>query len=130
MPQFIDNLATYLQTQGHGTVGSDLFKGSSPDSPNDLITVVDTGGIPNELNFRGAGLEVATVQVLCRNKRQEVARDKLTAISDDLHQLVNTNLGTYTIISALAQDRPAVLNRDDKERWRLVTNYLIRYRLS
>jgi len=104
--QFIDDLATYLQTQGHGTKGTDLFKGNAPDAPDNLVVVTDSGGLPNVLNFKGADVEMVTVQVLARNKSQKLARDKLKAIQDTLHQLTSTNLGTFTVIAALALDRP------------------------
>ena len=133
--QFIDDLATYLQTQGHGTKGTDIFRGNAPDSktPEDtrydnIIVINDTGGFANVLNDKGAGLEIVTVQIMARNKRQEIARDKLQAIQDDLHQLNQTNLGTFTIIAAMAVDRPAVIRKDPKERFELVSNYEIRTR--
>lgn len=128
MAQLVDELATYLQTQGFGTVGSTLFKGSSPDVPDNLVVITDTGGFPNVLNSKGAKLEVITVQILARNKRQELARDALLNIQADLHQLVDTSLGTFTIIAARAFDRPSVIGRDGKERWNLTSNYEIRVR--
>lgn len=130
MVQFIDDLATYLQTNGHGTKGTDLFKGnapSSPEAPDNLVVVTDTGGTPN---VDISGVELITVQVRARNKRQEKARDDLLAIQSTLHQTVQADLGTYTIISAIAADRPAVIGRDEKERWNLVSNYEIQTRLS
>jgi hypothetical protein len=134
MVQFVDNLATYLQTQGHGTLGTNLFKGNAPDAADDLIVVTDTGGLPNSLNDGGSAntstVETITVQILARNKRQEVARDKLLAIQTTLHKQGAINLGTYTIINALAIDRPGLLGRDQKERWTLVVNYEFLTRLS
>lgn len=126
--QFIDDLATYLQTQGHGTKGTDLFRGNMPEATDDLIVINDTGGFPNIINDKGANIEVVTVQILARNKRQEEARETLKSIQDDLHQLVNTNLGTFTIIRALSTDRPAILQRDQKERWVLFLNLEIMMR--
>ena len=134
MVQFVDDLATYLQTQGHGTLGTDLFKGSSPDkedgSMDNIITVTDTGGRANVLNLKDADVEEVVVQIRARNKRQERARDDLLAIQALLHQLVNTNLGTYTIIRAEAVDRPAIIGRDEKERWNLASNYEFLIRTS
>ncbi len=130
MVQFIDDLATYLQTQGFGTKGTDIFKGNMPDNADNIVAITDFGGLPNVLNDKGADVEVILVQVRARNKRQELARDKLKAIQDDLHQLVNTDLGTFTIVAARALDRPAILTKDGKERWELVSNYEIRTRLS
>ena len=130
MVQFADDLATYLQTSSIGTVGTDLFKGNAPDVPDNVVVLNDTGGLPNVLNEKGAAVELITVQILARNKRQEQARDKLLTIQALLHQLVNTDLGTFTIISARAFDRPSVIGKDVKERWQLVSNYEIRVRTS
>jgi len=122
--QFVDDLTTYLQTQGHGTKGTDLFKGNAPEAIDNLIVVTDTGGIPNLLNQTGP-VENIFIQILARNKRQEHARDKLQAIQDDLHQLLSTSLGNFTVIKAQAIDRPAVIGRDVKERWMLTSNFEI-----
>jgi len=133
--QFVDDLATYLQTQGHGTKGTDIFRGNAPDTKtnedtrfDNIVVINDTGGLPSTLNEKGAGVEIVSVQIMARNKRQELARDKLQAIQDTLHQLNSTNLGTFTIIAAEAVDRPAILRKDQKERWELVSNYEFRTR--
>ncbi len=128
--QFIDDLTTYLQTQGHGTKGTDLFKGNTPEAIDNLVVLNDTGGLPNVLNLKDADVEIVSVQILARNKRQELARDKLKSIMDELHQLTSTDLGTFTIIAAQAIDRPAILRKDPKERWELVLNFEIRIRNS
>jgi hypothetical protein len=132
--QFIDDLATYLQTLGHGTVGTDIFKGNAPDKDggtyDNIIIVNDIGGLPNLLNEKGAAVEEIAVQIRVRNNKQVNGRDLLLDIQDDLHQLVNTNLGTFTIIRADALDRPALAGRDPKERWNLVSNYEFLVRLS
>ncbi len=132
--QFVDDLGTFLQTQGHGTLGTDLFKGSAPDrddgSLDNVITITDTGGLANVLNEKGAAYEEITVQIRARNKRQEKARDSLLSIQDELHQLSDSDLGTFTLVRGLAVDRPAVIGRDEKERWNLVSNYEFLVRLS
>jgi hypothetical protein len=134
MVQFVDNLATYLQTNGHGTLGTDLFKGSTPDRDDgafdNAITVTDAGGEANVLNEKGASYEEIVVQIRARDKRQEKARDALLSIQALLHQIVATDLGTFTIVRGTAVDRPSVIGRDDKERWNLVSNYEFLVRLS
>lgn len=126
-----DDLATFLQTNGHGTKGTDLFIGKVPDklddTLHDVIVLTDAGGIPHTTI---ADVDTVNIQILARNKQQNAARQVLLDIQADLHAAVQQDLGTFTIIAALALDRPAILRFDTKERWTLVSNYEIRMRLS
>ena len=129
MVQFVDDLTLHLETLGHGSIsGKTLRKGRLTDTPRDVIVVNDTGGIPNILNRKGANVELIAIQVLARNKRQEIARDKLLAIQDDLHRAYNVRLDNFTIIQSVAAERPAIIQRNTdkaKESWTLVSNYEI-----
>ena len=134
MPQPQEDLASYLEAQGHGVVGTDLFRGDLPDkddgSLDNIVSVTDTGGLPNQLNDPIGGLEIISFQVLARNRRQEQARQKLLDIQSELHQLSNTDLGSFTVLSARAVDRPGIVRRDEKSRWLLVSNYEVMLRPS
>lgn len=86
---FIEQVATYLQAQGIGTIASDIFIGNMPDLPNNCIAVINTGGIAPSIDIPD---KRPTFQVLIRNTDYETGELKLTAIRTALHQFMNDYL--------------------------------------
>ena len=41
---WLNDLAEYLEDQAVGTVGTDIFKGFMPPTPNSCVTIYDAGG--------------------------------------------------------------------------------------
>ena len=120
MIQFVESLKTYLEGLGHGP----FFLGNTPDQPPDVLVLADTGGLPTTLDENPPGApEQYSIQIRARRRRQEDARDVLLAIQRDLHRLQGANLGDFSVFAAEAIDRPAILTRNDKESWTLVSNY-------
>ena len=74
-PQF--DLATHLQTGGHGTVGTSIFAGpvraSGGGIPEQAIFVREYGGPAPSMRFNGDSIYEFAVQVLVRAKRNETA---------------------------------------------------------
>ena len=127
MIQFIEALRGYLIDLGHGPFVVDNLK----DEPRDLICIYDTGGLPSIINEQVAGApESIEIQFRARNASQEDARAALLAIQSDLHRLTGENIGEYSIFLAVAIERPAVLTRDAKHNWHLVSTYQITARAN
>jgi hypothetical protein len=125
MPSFIASLKDYLTDLGHGP----FALGNLPDSPRDVIAIYDTGGLPSTINEAVPGApESIEIQFRARNASQEDARAALLAIQSDLHRLTGENIGEFSIFLAVAIERPAVLTRDAKENWHLVSTYEIKAR--
>jgi hypothetical protein len=122
MVAFHEALKTYLASLGHGPFVTD----SLPDSPVNVICLYDSGGAATALDENAPGApELIDVQIRARNQSQGAARDALLAIQEDLHTLSGVNIGDWTILVAVANDRPAILTREDKGAWSLVANYEI-----
>lgn len=120
--QFVSSLRTYLEGLGHGP----FVTGNLPDRPTNIIVITDFGGSPTELDENPVGApEDISIQFKARNTSQSAARAALLAIQADLHNLTGVNLGDWTIMVAVAVDRPAILTREKKEGWSLVSNYEI-----
>jgi hypothetical protein len=120
-------LKNYLVTLGHGP----FSVGNLKDSPRDLIAIYDTGGEPTEIDDQVASSpEVIDIQIRARNRTQAGARTALLAIQDDLHRLTGVDIGDWVIQVSVATDRPAVLTREAKGAWSLVSNYTIRVRAN
>ena len=125
--QFVESLKDYLVTLGHGPFSI----GNQPNTPRDVITIYDTGGFPGTINEQVTGApEEFSIQFKARNASQSAARDALLAIQTDLHRLTGVNIGDWDIHVSVAIDRPAILTREEKEGWTLVSNYEITARES
>lgn len=90
MSLLLDQLASYLQGQGEGTVGTDLFKISRPSSPLACVSLHATGGYPPDgYNER----EHPTVMLFARAATPGEALRKAYSLYRKLHGRQNLDLG-------------------------------------
>lgn len=90
----ISEVAAYLQTQGIGTLNTDLFYAYLPGDIDDGIAVIDTGGmLPDE----DLPTKEPTFQVLIRSSSYAAGKAKMDLVRSALHQVKNSILGTGTI---------------------------------
>jgi hypothetical protein len=122
MANILDDLASKLQTAGKGTVGTNIFKGEMPDTPDNCVALYETGGYPPEIV---ATIDYPTFQVRTRNTDYSTGRAKAQEISDVLHGLTETTLGTTHYLLIRAMQAPASIGRDEKKRWEFTQNYKI-----
>lgn len=125
----LDDIASYLQTAGIGTVGTDIFKGEMPAEPDNCIGLFEYGGGRPE-HAPGAPLDRPGLQARVRNLSYPVARQKCQDIQNVLHgiheQAIN---GTYYIL-ILANQSPEPLGRDANDRMEFVQNFSVIYERS
>ncbi len=112
---FIEDVAQHLHNQGIGVLGTSLFKSYMPETPDNAIAVIATGGTkPDEY----LPLKSPTFQVLIRNTDYQAGDAKLQAVRTALHQKINTLLidgGIYFYkILAIAEGGP--IGRDENAR--------------
>jgi hypothetical protein len=128
----LDDLGTYLQAQGIGTVGTTLFKGSIPqDAPalnvqDALVALIETPGLPpmHVHSVSGPDVEQPTVQVVSRGApyAYAAARTKAEAAFVALDSVHNQTLGTAFYLWILALQSPFLLRVDDLNRPHIVFN--------
>jgi len=110
----IDDIAQHLHNQGVGSLGTNLFKSYTPESPDACVTVLDTGGVEPD---RDLPTEDPTFQVFIRSSSYAAGKTKLDAVRTALHQQENTQLGLgssasyFYYIFAIAEG--GHLGRDD-----------------
>ena len=122
MPAFLTDLKTFLESLGH----TPIFVGNTPDKPRDVIVLIDSGGLPASIDDNAPGApELYSVQIKARRARQDDARAVLVAIQSDLHRLTGVDLGSFSVLTSDALDRPAIFTREEKESWTLIQNYEI-----
>lgn len=106
------------------TYGTDLFIGKEPSSPDNCVTIIDTGGYPP---MRAVDTSVkyfySSVQIRIRNKRYTdgyaVARDVFDSLHNRAQETWNGTL--YTVIQAA--DEPALLGWDGNNRPQFIINF-------
>ncbi len=125
----LQQVINYLEDQGVGTVGTDLFYSKMSDNPVSQIVAFATGGLSPDRYLKSAD---PTFQILVRNKTYEDGQGKIDDIVNALHQKANLELVTgedYFYFIFLIQE-PTHLMRDEKGRhlWSLNFNTRIRRR--
>ena len=89
----LKEIGTYLQSQGIGNLGTDLFLGLMPDQPDNCIALFEYAGSPPDLHWNG---EYPGLQVRVRDKSYAAARTKIGEIMAELHGLYEQTLGVVT----------------------------------
>lgn len=116
----LDDIASYLQTKGIGTVGTDIFKGEYPDSPDDMVAIYETGGFAPPKSWEG---DNPTFQIRVRNRGYSLGRDVCETIMWTLHHVGEETLGTTRYLYIWALDSPISLMRDPKQRHEWTMNF-------
>lgn len=120
MPVDID-VAEYLQTLGRGTVGTDMFIGFMPDTPDDCIVVRATSGLPPNVIV---DLEQPGFQITVRNTDHDAGWLAADTIKTDLHQLTHTTLNGRLYKRIDANGSVTYISRDEKERTLWSVNFI------
>lgn len=125
----LDDLAAYIATAGHGTVGTNLFKGHLPAQPDAAIALYEYQGEANVNVFGGAAAinERPRVQVRVRGALMDypTARTKIQSIYRLLDAVEEEDLsGTrYNRIAAL--QAPFSLGVDANDRPEFACNFSV-----
>jgi hypothetical protein len=90
MSLLIDQLAAYLESQGEGTVGTDIFRIHRPSSPIACVSLHATGGYPPD---RYTQRERPTVMFFARAATPDDALRKAYSLYGKLHVKQHLDLG-------------------------------------
>jgi len=118
----LKEIGTYLQSQGIGTLGANLFLGLMPDQPDNCIALFEYAGSPPDLHWNG---EYPGLQVRVRNKSYAAARIKIEEIMEKLHGLHEQMLSGTRYLLIKARGSPEILKRDANNRVELFVNFEI-----
>ena len=127
----LDEVATFLAAASPspslGTVGTTIFKGQSPDSPDTCIIVYEYGGFAPQHTF-GSDHTITRprVQIVCRGAADDYEAPRTTAKS--VYQKMHFSKSTLSSVSYLraeAVSEPFPLDRDENGRWLIACNYHI-----
>jgi len=118
----LNDIGTYLQSQGIGTLGIDLFLGLMPDQPDNSIALFEYAGSPPDLHWNG---EYPGLQVRVRNKSYAAGRAKIDEVRKALHGLHETELSGTRYLLIKARGSPEILKRDNNNRTEWFINFEI-----
>lgn len=118
----LNEIGTYLQSQGTGTLGADLFLGLMPDQPDNCIVLFEYAGSPPDLHWNG---EYPGLQVRVRNKSYAAGRAKIGEVVKELHGLHEQVLNGTRYLLIKARGSPEVLQRDANNRIEFFVNFEI-----
>lgn len=96
---YVNDLATYLQTQGLGTVGTDIFYSYVPGQQDTGIFVLDTGGPKPDADIPTKN---PTFQVFVRASSYDAGRAVMDNVRAALHRLANQTIGSFYFYNILA----------------------------
>jgi len=131
MAGVLEEIVAFLDTEGLGTAGTDLFTGRMPDTPDACGCVYETGGIAPDLGFGSSAVrfESPAIQVVFRGAALDYdtprANAKTAFASLAGVEAPTTLTGTiYNWIHPLQS--PFLLDKaDEKQRFTIACNYLV-----
>jgi len=118
----LSDIGNYLQAQGVGTSGTDMFLGLMPDQPDNCIALFEYAGSPPDLHWNG---EYPGLQVRVRNKSYAAGRAKIGEVVNELHGLHEQVLSGTRYLLIKARGSPEILKRDNNNRVELFVNFEI-----
>jgi hypothetical protein len=121
----LEDMAGYLVAEGLGTLGTDLFLGQMPDSPDACTVLYQYPGRPPAFTHGDPQPETRypRVQVLCRELSQPLAMSRATSVYTALCALVNAQHGDSTFLRVAPMQEPFPLQIDASQRVIVACNY-------
>ena len=123
----LESVGTYLAANGQGTVGTNLFLGRLPTSPDACVAVYEYQGAPPREVFGASALIMARprIQVVVRGARDDypTARDKTIAIRDLLAAITDQTLSGIRVLRLSAVGSVNPLGPDSSDRPLLSINF-------
>jgi hypothetical protein len=123
----LEALGDYLQTNSLGTLGTNIFLGKMPASPDYCICLYEYEGMAPVESFGNTAydVEMPRIQVVVRGTRDDypTARDGAKTIKDLLANLTNVTISSTKVLRVASLGSTIPLGLDDKDRPRIAANF-------
>lgn len=116
----LDDMAASLQDRLVGVIGTDIFKGYQPPSPDNCITLYEYGGPPPEIV---GNIEHPMVQVRIRNTSYSTGSTKANTVLKTLHNMHEKTINGWHYLFVEAMQSPEHLGVDPNKRHEWVINF-------
>lgn len=111
------SFATYMEDQGYGTFGDDLYIGGVPlEAPDVCWWIISGGGASEPKNTTGERQKRYIVSVFYRDIDTEEVYEKLQALEEEINSVECIDLDGYETVEAEATIFPADQDLDSEER--------------
>lgn len=102
MATILESVGDYLVTNSLGTLGTDLFLGTLPESPDACVAVYENSGTPPSFTMGTGGIVIdyPMLQIICRAGREDypTARDKAESIRNLLASVLESTISGVHIM--------------------------------
>lgn len=129
----IESIGQFIEDEGLGVQGTDLFIGDMPqNAPETATAVVETSSLAPTFShdINGVNYEQPGFQIYTRAELYATARSLAESIWIALNKQVNVTLSGSFFLRIEAVQSPFSLGRDDKHLAQIVANYNVRKGLS
>ena len=96
MATILESVGDYLVTNTLGTLGTNLFLGTLPESPDACVAVYENSGTPPSFTMGTGGIVIdyPMLQIICRAGREDypTARDKAESIRNLLASVLESTI--------------------------------------
>jgi len=129
----LEAVGDYLQTQGEGTLGTNLFLAVMPETPDVCVAVYENAGSRPMFTMGSDpwSIDQPLIQVICRAGRGDypIARNKAETIRATLGAIVDTTISSIPIMRMESQGSVVPLGEDDNQRPLISMNFecMVRY---
>lgn len=117
-----DDIASYLQTAGIGTIGSSIFIGHMPDVPTSCIALYQYAG---EAPLVVGGIENPRLTVRVRNATYLNGQNKARDVLKALHTLNEQTISAHRYLYIRAAGSIAQLGRDHEGRTLFTIDFIV-----
>jgi hypothetical protein len=123
----LEALGDYLQTNSIGTLGTNIFLGKMPATPDYCICLYEYEGMGPEETFGSAGYDIdkPRIQIVVRGTRDDypTARNGAKTIRDLLAALTDVTISSTKVLRVASLGSTIPLGLDDKDRPRISANF-------
>jgi hypothetical protein len=118
------DIAEWLEDEGVGTVGVNIFVGQLPDEPGPLISLSQYAGRPPPKDWDG---EYPGLQIWGRGPTMESGYALMFAAFEKLHKAHELSLGTPSVryLYIEANQSIAPMGKDSHGNWEWVQNFIV-----
>ena len=127
MTSSADDIAEYLEDQSIGTVGTNVFVGKMPPTPDLAMALFNYAGQPPDKvadDYETQGLQIK-IRGATLTAGWDAAWVKANAIFEALHGLTNATIETKAYHYIFATGSPAQMGFDELERPLFVINFMV-----
>lgn len=127
MATILESIGDYLVTNSLGTLGTNLFLGTLPESPDVCTAVYENSGTPPAFTMGAGGIAIdyPMLQVICRAGKDDypTARDAVEVIRNLLASVTDVTISNVHILRIEPMGSVNPLGVDPKQRPLLSVNF-------